>query len=150
MWQWQKCVTSHSNSTPGLQHSLAIWHLRVGSLNWILIIHCTVWCHNDSKETRSAYTLKSAACTESQSAKEICYFFSKLSTTLLLMGREKKERDNKRKWLGLVISVLQRKRQLGDRCVNSPVILLNTNHTLVWVCSWKSFPNLSPKKKLSH
>lgn len=25
------------------KHSLAIWHLRLGSLNWILIIHCTVW-----------------------------------------------------------------------------------------------------------
>jgi len=130
------------------KHSWAIWHLKVGSFNWILMMHCTVWYHHNSKETHSAYTLKTAAFAKSQSVEQICSFFSKGCQALCYL--EKKKKDNKSKCLGFAISASQRRQQLGDRCVNSPATLLNTKQTLIWVCSWKSFTNPSPRRKWSH
>lgn len=127
MWQWQRMWEVHPSFPPGLQTQFG--HLapetRKFKLDFNNTLHCLIL-----KETHCTYVLKTAACAAVflQSMEETCCFFSK-GCWALCYEEKTKQPYSKSKWLELVISVLQRKWQLGDRCVNSSAILLNNQST---------------------
>lgn len=131
------------------KHSLAIWDLKLGSLNWILIIHCTVW-YQRKLTLLMSWEVQLVLQFSSKARRKSAVSFQK-TVEHFAMKKKNKQPYNKSEWLELVISgFLQRKWQLGDRCVNSSAILLNTKHTPIWVCLWKSFSNPPPRRKWSH